>query len=100
MNFLEDNARDLLRNAQQPGIQDQGIQNQPRTHLSLANIWILLEQLPPPDPLHTTFSQHPFPAAQPQSPSIFQPNKPLGISPCGKELNLCRTVVPPVKAET
>lgn len=32
VNFLEDNAHALLKNAQQPRIQDQGIQNQPRTH--------------------------------------------------------------------
>lgn len=42
VNCLEDNTCALLRNAQEPGIQDQGIQN-----LSLAKIWILLEQLPP-----------------------------------------------------
>lgn len=68
-------------------------------NLGLAEIWILLEQLPPKDQLHTSFSQHPFPGAQPQPPSILQPNEPLGSSPRGKELILCRTEVPPVKAE-
>lgn len=33
VDFLENNARALLRNAQQPRIHDQGIQNQLRTHL-------------------------------------------------------------------